>query len=135
MRLIRIFSVPATDVLQSPSLDKKRDKAVKVLISFSRKLTIRRLDSRIACLRPYGADSLGKDGVRLRHASVAFELRGAGSPGLVDFAGGRGSDKTALPPGQGLKASEKHKNDNNEQRETNAASGDITPVSAVRPAR
>ncbi len=55
---------------------------------------------------------------------------------LRDFAG-RGEQQNSSergPPGQGSKASEKHKNDNNEQRETNAARGDITPFAAVRPA-
>jgi hypothetical protein len=42
---------------------------------------------------------------------------------------------TALTPGQGLKASEKHENGNNDEYQTDASRGGIAPVAAEGPPR
>src|SRR6202171_3119574 len=92
--------------------DRNRDKAMYVLISFSRNLTTRRFDKFIAHLRPNGAVSHPYFRVIPKGAKATHDL-------LAKI----------------LNTPKKHENDDNEQSETYASRRNIAPPSAVRPAR
>src|SRR5579864_3762605 len=115
-----------------PFFDKNRDKAKYVLISFSRNLTTRRLDSSITHLRHDTRGLPGKDECRPRHTTNTFKLPRAPSPGPTGL---RRRNNGSEPPGQSLNTADKNENDNDEENETYASSRDIAPLPAVRPPR
>src|SRR6266849_8501256 len=112
--LIRTFLCPTRTCSLMPFFDKKRDRAVYVLISFSRNLTARRLDSSIAASQPVGRGRHQKIKTRRRVTRDIFVLARARPTQILD-----------LP--------EKHKNNYDYESKAYSARRDIAPLTAMRP--
>src|SRR4029077_11170382 len=118
-----------------PFFDKNRDKAMYVLISFSRNLTTCRLDSSIAHLRPQAAPTWKKPKIERDTQQIHHQATSSVITRTNEASPAVGPHNSSEPPEQNLDTSEKHENDNDEESETYASRRDIAPFTAVRPPR